>query len=39
MPRVYKCKICNKHFAMEWAKDNHQKLCEENENAIKSRSK
>jgi hypothetical protein len=29
MPRFYKCSECNKSYAMEWAKENHQKLCKE----------
>lgn len=37
MLRNYRCKICNKTYAMEWAKNNHEKLCEERKNAIESR--
>jgi hypothetical protein len=30
MPRPYKCGICGKSYAVNWAKDNHEKLCQEN---------
>lgn len=25
----YKCKYCNKEYKMDWAKNNHEKLCME----------
>jgi len=29
MPRPYKCNICGISYAMDWARNNHQKLCKE----------
>ena len=29
LQRNYSCKICKKSYAMEWARDNHQKKCKE----------
>jgi hypothetical protein len=29
MPRPYKCRICGKSYAVDYAKNNHEKLCEE----------
>ena len=29
MRRSYRCKVCGKDYAMEWAKENHEKLCRE----------
>ena len=29
MPKAFKCIVCGKAYAMDWAKSNHQKLCEE----------
>ena len=29
MRRDYKCKVCENHYAMEWAKDNCQRKCED----------
>tara|TARA_Y100000034_G_C6880143_1_gene403173 strand:+ start:1250 stop:1390 length:141 start_codon:yes stop_codon:yes gene_type:complete len=29
MPRSFKCIICNKSYAMDWARNNHEKLCKE----------
>lgn len=25
----YKCKYCGRDYKMDWAKENHQKLCKE----------
>ena len=27
LQRNYSCKICKKSYAMEWARDNHFKIC------------
>jgi len=27
MERKFKCSKCGKSFAMEWARNNHEKLC------------
>lgn len=37
MQRPYKCKYCNRHFAMEWAKNNCEKHCEDRKNALERR--
>jgi len=29
MSRQYTCSKCERRYAMEWAKNNHQKLCKE----------
>ena len=29
MSRPHKCSVCGKSYAMEWARNNHQKLCKE----------
>jgi len=29
MPREKKCKYCGKSYAMEWARNNHERLCGE----------
>lgn len=37
MPRIYKCERCKKPYAMEWAKENHQKQCIGHHEANKTR--
>jgi hypothetical protein len=29
MPRIFSCRECGLRYAMEWAKNNHQRRCEE----------
>lgn len=29
MPRLYKCRVCKESYAMDWAKQNHEKQCRE----------
>lgn len=29
MERKYKCNVCNKTFAEDWAKGGHERLCRE----------
>jgi len=39
MRRNFKCPICNKTYAMEWAKDNHYKSCLQKKQARERRNK
>ena len=31
MPKNFHCSVCKEGYAMEWARNNHQKLCLEKE--------
>lgn len=35
MPRSFKCGCYGRAYAMDWARDNHEKLCRENKEANK----
>jgi predicted nucleic acid-binding Zn ribbon protein len=35
MPRTYHCSVCSKGYAMDWACNNHEKLCKERERSRK----
>lgn len=36
-PRTHRCSVCNKTYAELFAKENHERLCRERNNALKKR--